>query len=156
MSKKIFLRKLKRELKYLNRENLKLALREYKDLDNYNLNPVEEAKKIYDRLRVEIPVKQKFLDSISYIINIFKSKDKNLIQNMIVFFLYLLLVIIIIKVPFIYTRDMVSNIFSSLQEDGAYVVWNLIIELLYTITSVFVLIYLINDKVKKLKNSSGA
>lgn len=155
MSKVVFLRKLRKELKFLNRNNLKLIMDEYKSLDNYDLDPKEEAKKVYKRLGFEVPEKQHFLDSVSYIINVFKSKDKSLIQNLVLFFLYMLLIIIIVKVPFIYTRDMVSNIFNSLQSDETYVVWNLVIEVLYTITALLVAIYLINNKVKNLKKTKS-
>lgn len=98
----------------------------------------------------------KFLEAINIIINKIKSKDKKIISKIILFFLYLLILIIIIKIPFIYTRDMIYNLFNNLfQKDWIYILWNLLFEILYATTSIIISIKLIKSKALEIEKTSN-
>jgi len=81
-------------------------------------------------------------------------KRKEIIKNLIFFFLYLLFLIIIIKIPFIYIRDMVNNLFNALfTTELSYTIWNVFIEILYAITTILIFIRIIKKKALELEKN---
>ena len=65
-----------------------------------------------------------------------------------------MLLIILIKIPFIYIRDTISSIFSVLvSNDILYTIWSLTFELLYAITAILIFIRLIKNKAKDYENA---
>ena len=90
-------------------------------------------------------------NSVNIIINKLQSKDKKIILNIVKFFLYLLFLLIIIKMPFIYIRDLISTLFASSFTKESYVIWNLSFELIYAITTIIVFIKLIKKKAQELQ-----
>lgn len=157
MNKETFLKALEKNLKYLNNELKKAELAKYEDLNSYDIDPVVEANNIYERLGLSIKVSKKtnFFDSVAVIINELQSKNKKNISNILLFFLYLLFLLIAIKIPFIYVRDIISNIFNTIfSNDTAYMLWNLLFELLYAIATIIVFIRLINNKAKELEKDA--
>lgn len=157
MNKETFLKALEKNLKYLNNELKKAELAKYEDLNSYDIDPVVEANNIYERLGLSIKVSKKtnFFDSVAVIINELQSKNQKSISNILLFFLYLLFLLIAIKIPFIYVRDIISNIFNTIfSNDTAYILWNLLFELLYAITTIIVFIRLINNKAKELEKDA--
>lgn len=157
MTKETFLKELEKNLKYLSNETKTIELAKYESLANYDLDPITEANNIYQRLGLAIKInkKTKFLDSVGTIINELQSKDKKHITNILLFFLYLLFLLIILKIPFIYVRDITSSIFNNIfSDDTAYMLWSLLFELLYAITTIIVFIRLINKKANELENDA--
>lgn len=157
MNKETFLKALEKNLKYLNNELKRAELAKYEDLNSYDIDPVVEANNIYERLGLSIKVSKKtnFFDSVAVIINELQSKNQKSISNILLFFLYLLFLLIAIKIPFIYVRDIISNIFNTIfSNDTAYMLWNLLFELLYAITTIIVFIKLINNKAKELEKDA--
>lgn len=150
MTEETFFKELKKHLKYLTIEAMNEELKNYENLPSYNdLDPIEEANKIYKKRGINKTVSNKinFLDSISILIEQFRSKDKKRITNVLLFFVYLFFLLILIKIPFIYVRDMIANIFNNIFiNDNIYNIFALIIELLYAITTIIVFIKLIKNK----------
>lgn len=116
MDKEKFLKELKYQLRYLNKETIDEELKNYENLPDYNLKPEDEANKIYQKrgLNVKVTKKTSLFDAISKIIDAIKSKNKKIITDLVLFFVYIFILIILIKIPFIYIRDTISSIFSVL------------------------------------------
>ena len=157
MNKEKFIKELKYQLRYLNKETQEEELKNYENLDDYNnLKPEEIANSIYQKrgLNIKVAKKTSFLDSVSTIIEAIKSKDKKVLINLLLFFLYAFLLIILIKIPFIYVRDTISTIFSVLVTNNIIsTIWNLAFELLYALTAILLFIKLIKTKAKDYENA---
>lgn len=156
MDKEKFLKELKYQLRYLNKETIDEELKNYENLPDYNLKPEDEANKIYQKrgLNVKVTKKTSLFDAISKIIDAIKSKNKKIITDLVLFFVYIFILIILIKIPFIYIRDTISSIFSVLvNNDILYTIWSLAFELLYAITAILIFIHLIKNKAKDYENT---
>ncbi len=158
MNKEIFLKQLKKNLKYLTRRERNEQLVYYDNLDNYDLDPLEEANKIYEKLGLKTKLFNISLkDAISNIIKALRSKDKDLIGSVIFFFLYLLLLIILIKIPFIYIRDIPVSIFTEFfMNDNNYYLYVFILDIIYAITTILIFIRLIKKKGEQLQNKKAS
>ena len=91
MNKEEFLKELKKNLRYLPKAERENTLTIYESKDNYqNLDPIEIANNIYQekKLNYIIRPKIKFLDALNIIVNRLKTKDKDSIINIVLFFLY--------------------------------------------------------------------
>ena len=151
MKKEEFLKELKYQLRYLNKNIQEEELKSYENLENYNLKPEEIANSIYQKrgLNIKVTKKTSLFDSISTIIDALKSKNKKILLDLLFFFLYMFILIILIKIPFIYVRDIISTFFNVLvSNDTLYVIWNLTFELLYAITAILIFIKFIKNKAK--------
>ena len=158
MNKEKFLKELTYQLRYLNEEAKKEELKNYENLSDYNLKPEEEANKIYQKrgLSVKVTKKSSFLDSVATIIDVIKNKNKKQILDIILFFVYMFVLIILIKIPFIYIRDTVSTIFNVIiTNDTLYTIWNLAFEILYAVTAILVFIKIIKLKAKDYENTGN-
>lgn len=158
MDKEKFLKELTYQLRYLNEETKKEELKNYENLSDYNLKPEEEANKIYQQrgLNIKVTKKTSFLDSVATIIDVIKNKNKKQILNILLFFVYMFVLIILIKIPFIYIRDTVSTIFNVIiTNDTLYTIWNLAFEILYAITAILVFIKMIKLKAKDYENTGN-
>ncbi len=156
MDKEKFLKELKYQLRYLNKEAQEEELKKYANLDNYQEKPEEIANNIYAQkgLNIKVSKKTSFLDSLSVLINALKSKDTKIWLNLLLFFLYAFILIILIKIPFIYIRDTISTIFNIFVNNPIlYPIWNLLFELLYAITAILIFIRLIKNKAKDYENN---
>ena len=156
MDKDKFLKELKYQLRYLSKEAMEEELKNYENIDNYDLKPEEIANNIYQKrgLNIKVTKKTSFLDSVSIIIDAIRKKDKKIITDVILFFLYVFILIILIKIPFIYIRDILSSIFSILTTNNIlYTIWNLAFELLYAITAILIFIRFIKNKAKDYENA---
>ena len=156
MDKEKFLKELKYQLRYLNKETIEEEIKNYENLSDYNIKPEEEANKIYQKrgLNVKVTKKTSLFDAVSIIIDAIKCKDKKIITDLIIFFVYIFILIILIKIPFIYIRDTISSIFSVLvSNDILYTIWSLTFELLYAITAILIFIRLIKNKAKDYENA---
>ena len=152
MKKEEFLKELKYQLRYLNKNIQEEELKSYENLENYNLKPEEIANSIYQKRG--LTKKTSLFDSISTIIDALKSKNKKILLDLLFFFLYMFILIILIKIPFIYVRDIISTFFNVLvSNDTLYVIWNLTFELLYAITAILIFIKFIKNKAKDYENA---
>lgn len=156
MDKDKFLKELKYQLRYLNKESQEEEIKNYENREDYNLKPEEEANKIYQKrgLNIKVTKKTSFLDSVSIIIDAAKEKNKKVLIDLLLFFLYVFILVILIKIPFIYIRDTISTMFSIVvSTEVLYTIWNLSFELLYAITAILIFIKFIKTKAKDYENT---
>ena len=154
MDKEKFLKELKYQLRYLNNKAKDEELKNYENLQDYNLKPEEEANKIYQKrgLNIKVTKKTSFLDAVSTIIDIIKTKKS--VLDIVLFFIYMFILIILIKIPFIYVRDIISTIFGVLITNNILgTIWNLAFELLYALTAILIFIKMIKNKAKDYENT---
>ena len=156
MKKEEFIKELKYQLRYLNKDIQEEELKNYENIENTNLKPEEVANTIYQRrgLNIKVTKKTSLFDSLSTIINAVKSKNKKVLLDLLFFFLYMFILIILIKIPFIYVRDIISTFFNVIvNNDTLYIIWNLLFELLYAITAILIFIKFIKNKAKDYENA---
>ena len=156
MDKEKFLKELKYQLRYLNKETIEEEIKNYENLSDYNIKPEEEANKIYQKrgLNIKVTKKTSFLDAVSTIIDIIKTKNKKSVLDIVLFFIYMFILIILIKIPFIYVRDIISTIFGVLITNNILgTIWNLAFELLYALTAILIFIKMIKNKAKDYENT---
>lgn len=149
MIKEEFMSKLEKNLRALPPKERMEELDYYKNQEIFNYDPLEEANKIYEKRSMYKYIKKpiKLLDAATTITNELQKKDKERLKNILLFFLSTLLIVIIIKVPFIYLRDMVSNLFNDMfKNENAYTIWYFIIEIIYAITGINICISKIKQK----------
>ena len=151
MDKDNFLKELKYQLRYLTKEALE---EELKNNHDYNSPPEDIANNIYQKrgLNIKVARKSSFLDSVATIIEAFK--DKKNISNLLGFFLYVFLLIILIKIPFSLIRDMISTIFNVFfSNEIISTIWDLTFELLYAITAILIFIKFIKNKAQEYEKA---
>ena len=156
MDKEKFLKELKYQLRYLNNKAKDEELKNYENLQDYNLKPEEEENKINKKrgLNIKVTKKTSFLDAVSTIIDIIKTKNKKSVLDIVLFFIYMFILIILIKIPFIYVRDIISTIFGVLITNNILgTIWNLAFELLYALTAILIFIKMIKNKAKDYENT---
>lgn len=153
MSKEEFLKELNKNLGYLKKDIRESELKKYENLLSYDLDPIIEANKIYKEHNINYRITSniKFINAFKTVLSTFKDKGKK--TNTILFFLKTLIIIIIIKIPFIYIRDMIATMFNNLFiNDRNYFIWHLIIEIIYALVSIYIIIKQTKKEAYKLKN----
>ena len=151
MNKEKFLKDLKYHLRYLNKEAIEEEIKNYENIDFTKEKQEDIANIIYKKrgLNIKVTKKSSLFASISTIIDALRSKNKKTITDILLFFLYMFILIILIKIPFIYIRDIISSIFTVIiNNDTIYVIWNLSFELLYAITAIIIIIHMLKNKAK--------
>ena len=146
-------KKLEHYLRYLRKQEREEELAKYQNI-NEKTDLVELANNIYAQngLKTRILREIKFTEAINIMIDKTRENKKDITKKMLLFILYILFLIIIIKVPFIYTRDITSNLFNELiNTDKKIMIWNLIFEALYSITTILILIRLIKKKALEIE-----
>lgn len=157
MNEKTFIKTLNKYLYRLNKKTREEELNKFRNLDNYDLDPIAIANSIYEERGINFKINNniKLFDAAYIIIDKLKSKDKEVLKNILLFFLYLVILLIVIKIPFIYVRDMISTLFySSFVNDNAYTIWALIIEFSYAATTIYIFIKLIKKKALEIEKKS--
>ncbi len=155
MNKEEFLKELNNNLSYLKKDIRESELKKYENLPSYDLDSILEANKIYKEHNINYRITSniKFIDAFKTVLSTFKDKEKR--TNTILFFLKILLIIIIIKIPFIYIRDMIATMFNNLFiNDRNYFIWYLIIEISYALVGIYIIIKQTKKEAYKLKNES--
>lgn len=161
MTEEIFIKILSDNLKYLKKKVREEELNKYRHLNDYNLNPMEIANSIYESYGLPYRINRRisFKEAVSTIILGMQSKEKGVLKNILFFFFYLIFLIIIVKIPFIYVRDVLSSLFGNIfKNEFLYVLWSLLFEGLYAIATILIIIRLIKNKAleieKMLKSES--
>lgn len=147
MDKEKFLKDLKYQLRFLTKEAMEEELKKYENIQDYDTKTEDIANEIYQKRGLNIKVKKRtsFLDSVSTIIE--EIREKKNIGNILLFFLYSFVLIVFIKIPFIYIRDVVSEMFNILVINSTFnIIWNLLFEILYALTAIILFIKLIKFK----------
>ncbi len=155
MNKDEFLKKLKKYLRYLNNKERLLILQKYENINNYNdLDPVSIANKVYEEHNSKIRITKEIslFNAVNVIINKLRLKNKDITKNILLFFLYLLIILVAVKIPFIYIRDVIGSFFEiSFMDNNNYAKWQLIFEFAYAITAILILIRIIKKKAVNLE-----
>lgn len=158
MTREEFQKELNKNLKYLSKKEREEELVYYENIDSYDLDPIAIANEIYKKkgLKISLIKNIKFLDAINILIKNLQSKDKKKLKKVLLFFLYMIIIIIAIKIPFIYIRDIVTNIFiDTFKNNIAYTIWALSLELLYAITAILIFIRIIKKKAVELEKEDS-
>lgn len=140
-------------LRYLSKQERQEELTKYQNI-NEKTDLVELANNIYAEkgLKTRVLREIKFTEAINIIIDKTRENNKDIGRKLLLFILYILFLIIIIKVPFIYTRDITNNLFNELiNTDKKIMIWNLIFEALYAVTTILILIRLIKKKALEIE-----
>lgn len=159
MTKEKFLKKLEKNLRALPPKERNDELKSYETREDFNLDPLEIANKIYEERGMYKEIKKpiKLLDAASTITYELQKKEKEATKDILLFFLITVFIIIVIKIPFIYVRDMISNLFNDLfKEDDAYTLWYFIIEVIYAITGITYAIKKIKQKAIEIETKKSA
>jgi len=143
---------LEKELKYLTKEALEKEIENNKNkLENKDVNIKKIAKEIYLRRGLDINklnrnITSNLINDINTFFNSFKGKDKTIKRKMIIDIVYLIILIILIKLPFDLVRDIGYEYIELLSTNNIfYTLWNLAFLLLYTITAICTFIVLVKN-----------
>ena len=144
------LKKLEKELRFLLAEERKKELDTYSASIQDNTNVKDIAKEIYTKRGIDYQKinKEDIMDTLVEFGSIFKNKDSNTKKKMIVDIIYMVLIVILIKVPFDLIRDVGYDYIDVLTPNS---IWRLLFLVLYTIVMVSTLILLIRNFNKKYK-----
>lgn len=151
--------KLFKELKYLKNDIRNLEMESAKEkLDNPKIPIKEIAIEVYDRRGIDYNKLEKgSFNNIETLVsdfsNSFKGKDKKTTRKMILELIYILLIVILLKIPFDLVNDIGYEYIEILSTKQLYYnLWNIGFLILYTITFIATAIVLLrnfNEKYNK-------
>lgn len=151
--------KLFKELKYLKNDIRNSEMESAKEkLDNPKIPIKEIAIEIYDRRGIDYNKLEKgSFNNIETLVsdfsNSFKGKDKKTTRKMILELIYILLIVILLKIPFDLVNDIGYEYIEILSTKQLYYnLWNIGFLILYTITFIATAIVLLrnfNEKYNK-------
>ena len=141
-----------KELKYLTKEAREYEINKHKEkLNDNNINLRKVANEIYsergiDPHKLNRNITNNLINNLLLAFTGFKDKDKTIKNKMIIDIIYLILIIILLKIPFNLVRDIGYDYIEILSTNNLfYNVWNLTFLLIYTITAICSLIVLLNN-----------
>lgn len=151
--------KLFKELKYLKNDIRNSEMESAKEkLDNPKIPIKEIAIEVYDRRGIDYNKLEKgSFNNIETLVsdfsNSFKGKDKKTTRKMILELIYILLIVILLKIPFDLVNDIGYEYIEILSTKQLYYnLWNIGFLILYTITFIATAIVLLrnfNEKYNK-------
>ena len=154
--KKEEIKKLEKELKYLLKEERKKEIDKYSQA-NENMHAKEIAKEIYrnrgiDYKKLNSNIFNNITDTLTTFGSLFKNKDSKIRNKMIFDLLYIVVILVLIKLPFDLVRDIGYNYLDILLDNSAIdLLWRLGFLILYTITLLCCLIFFIKNFNNKYK-----
>ena len=151
--------KLSKELKYLLKSEREKELIKCKNKEYENSNVINVAREIYASRGIDYNKLHKdffnnLVDTVTEFLNIFKGKDKKDKRNMIIEVVYMVILLILIKVPFDLVKDIgldYIEIFST--NNVLRMLWQLAFMLLYTVTLICTLLVLLRNFNKKYRKN---
>ena len=154
-------KELKNELNILLKEEVEkeLILNDSK-LEDEKISVKDIAKEIYLKRGIDVSKINKglinnLIDNISELSNLFKNKDKKTKNKMYLEIVYIVLLLILMKIPFDLVRDIGYEYIELITTNSLfYTLWNFAFLLLYTITLICSIIVLIRNFNKKYKDTS--
>jgi len=149
---------LEKELKYLTDDARNLELKSKEDiLKNGLINVSELANKIYldrglDIEKIKSNTANHFINDLSLLFSNFSKKEKRIKRNIIIDFVYLIILIVLTKIPFDLVRDIGLEYIEIINNNTSFIaIWNLIFLIFYTIIAICIFIALIKNIVNKYK-----
>ena len=153
------IKKLNNELKFLTDAERQKEIANYNTaLESNNADIKAIAKEIYLRRGIDYAKLNKglfnnIINTITDLSTIFKNKDSKVKRKMIVEIIYIVLVLLLLKIPFDLVRDVGYDYIDLLSTNNTYyVLWNVLFLVLYTITIFCTFIVLIRNFNNKYKN----
>ena len=153
------IKKLTRELKYLPAEEIQKEIVYYNmALESENTDIREIAKEIYakrgmDYYKLNKGIFNKIVNTFNDFIDTFNNKDKQVKGKMLLEIVYIIILLILIKIPFNLVRDLGYDFIPKLISNNLYYnLWNMAFFILYIITLICTLILLIKNFNNKYKN----
>ncbi|MBQ8902317.1 MAG: hypothetical protein IJY87_04550 [Bacilli bacterium] len=154
-------KELKNELNVLLKEEVEkeLILNDSK-LEDEKISVKDIAKEIYLKRGIDVSKLNKglinnLIDNISELFNLFKNKDKKTKNKMYLEIVYIVLLLILMKIPFDLVRDIGYEYIELITTNSLfYTLWNFAFLLLYTITLICSVIVLTRNFNKKYKDTS--
>ena len=132
---------LRKELKYLTKEAIELEIENNKNkLEKNNVKQI--AKEIYVSRGLDVDklnnnITSNLTNDISTFFNSFNGKDKITKRKMVFDIIYLIILIILLKIPFDLVRDVGYEFVEILTTNSTFkLLWDLAFLLLYTITAI--------------------
>ncbi len=150
--------KLNDELKFLLKDEREKEIANYSEsLSNDNVNIELIANEIYTKRGIDYKLLKKgffnkMIESFSNFSDTFKNHDSKIRKKMIIDLVYMVVILVLIKLPFDLIRDIGYDYLEVLTRNEIINnLWYLGFLLLYTITFICALIVLINNFNKKYK-----
>lgn len=147
---------LEKELKYLTKEARTEEIEKNKDLLNReDVNIKEISNNIYvnrglDISKIDGGIIHNLTKELSNFINGFEKNSKEIKRKMFIEVIYMILLVILLKIPFDLVRDIGYDYIKILSTNGLiYTLWQLLFLILYTITGCCTIIVLIRNFNKK-------
>jgi len=144
------IKKLEKELRFLTDEARKEEIEKNKQLLS-NSNIKELARNIYisrglDITKLKGSFTNNLMEELNNFFNSFRNKDKETKRKMVIDIVYLVLLIILLKIPFDLVRDIGYEYIEMLSTNNLfYTLWNLAFLLIYTITIICVFVVLVRN-----------
>ncbi len=153
------IKKLNNELKYLtDAERQKEIINYNVALENNDVDIKNIAKEVYLRRGIDYSKLNKgvfnnIINTITDLSTIFKNKDSKVRSKMIVEIIYIVVILLLLKIPFDLVRDIGYDYLELLSTNSLYYnLWNIAFLILYTITIFCTFIVLIRNFNNKYKN----
>lgn len=154
-------KELRNELTYLLQSEIEKEIIENEaKLENEDVSVKEIAKDIYTKRGIDVSKLKKgfmngLIDSITEMSSLFKNKDKSIKNKMCLEVVYILILLILMKIPFDLVRDIGYEYIELITTSSLInTLWNFAFLLLYTITLICSFIVLIRNFNKKYKDTS--
>ena len=144
------IKKLEKELRFLTDESRKEEIEKNKQLLS-NSNIKELARNIYisrglDITKLKGSFTNNLMEELNNFFNSFRNKDKETKRKMVIDIVYLVLLIILLKIPFDLVRDIGYEYIEMLSTNNLfYTLWNLAFLLIYTITIICAFVVLVRN-----------
>ena len=146
------IKKLEKELKFLTKDALRKEIENNKiKLENKDANIKKIANDIYisrglDVNKINTGIINNLINKINMFFNNFKEKDNITKRKMIIDIIYLIILIILLKIPFNLVRDIGFDYIEIISTNNLFkLLWDLAFLLLYTITAICTSIALLNN-----------
>lgn len=146
------IKELEKELKYLTQKAIKEEIEKNKvKLEIKDLDAKDLANKIYLERGIDVSklhrnITGNLINELGMLFTGFKNKDSKIKRKMIIDIIYMVLIIILFKIPFDLVRDIGYEYIEMLSTNNVlYTLWHLAFLLLYTISMICTLIALIKN-----------
>lgn len=145
-------KRLENELRYLTTKAKEDEIEKNKHLlEDKNVNIKEISKNIYisrglDITKINNSITTNMTNEFSKFLNSFKEKEKSIKIKMIIDIVYMLLLLILLKIPFDLVRDIGYEYIEIISTNNTlHMFWNLGFLILYTLTIICAFITLLNN-----------
>lgn len=151
------IRLLEKELKYLKKEIIQEEIQKNKEKLKENISVKKIADDIYNSRGLDIDklnrnITNNLINDLKFAFSEFKNKKTNIKIKMIVDLLFMVLILILFKIPFDLIRDIGYEYIEIISSNELYfIIWNLLFLVIYTVLILCAGFVLIKNFTKKYK-----